>query len=103
MSNIAKSTISSLHLLSMDNKYLELLFFFYNKKDTLTLTRHSEIFKKFNYKSSSHISYHLKRMISHGLIEKRHSEITKEPLEYKITYTGIKFFQFYKKIEAEIF
>jgi len=78
--------------------HLNLLALFYENKDNTIPLRHVEIFKFVNAKSTADATQYTRKMVNLGLIEQKKSEINQQNLGYKITYTGIKFFELYKKI-----
>lgn len=102
MSTLQKSTLEVLHHLSGREVHMKTLTYFYEHKDDETPVRHRDIHKLINGKSSAFSSHYLRSIVKFGLVEPVSSTEIYLNLGYKITVTGIKFFEMYKKIEKEI-
>ena len=100
MTKSYKSSLDILHHLAGADIHLQLLDYFYKHQDTII--KHRDIHKLLNGKSSSYTSHYTRAMIKFDLIYRVISPVTYNELGYRITRTGIKFFEMYRKIEKEL-
>lgn len=101
MITLQKSTFATLHHLAGDEIYLQLLAYFYKNKNRVSI-QHREIRTFFKGKTTQYVSHYLRSMIKFKLIESVSSAFNDQNLGYKITDKGIKFFELYKTIEAQV-
>jgi len=98
---ISDDTLSTLHLLSMDNEYLQMLYFFYEKQNEYPIKQRA-VMKKFDYKTSTLTTYHLRKILNLQLIKKEKSAIIDMDLGYSITLKGIKFIKLFKQLQIQL-
>lgn len=99
---LQKSTLDVLHHLSRKKIHLQLLAYFYDFKDIDPPIKHRDIQILIKSKSVQYTSQYILAMTKFQLIKRITSVINEQNLGYKITPKGIKFFEMYKEIEANL-
>lgn len=99
--SMSKCIMNTLHLLSVEQKYLTVLAYLYQLKSNPLPIRHEKLCGKFQL-GKANSTYHIKALVDHELVQKEKSKITGKIVGYKISGKGIQFFELYKKLAVVV-